>query len=256
MRSGYPAALVDKAVATGALQPGDPVVEIGPGTGKLTRELSERGLVVEAVEPDADLAAVAREIVGDAPVRFHIGTFEDAELPEGAFEAVFAATSYHWIDPDVGWSKVASLLVPDGVFALLAHVGGIKGAFDEELVDVWRRVAPAGYFQPIEDERLWAGVEERLGNVSALWSWFSRRDELARPEAATLFRDVELTREPFEGTLSIDDYLARIRTTNGYLHLTPAEQQRLEEGVTAVFEANGGVYTVGYSAVLVTARRV
>lgn len=254
VRSGYPAALVDKAVATGGLEPHDPVVEIGPGTGKLTRELVERGLVVDAIEPDAELAAVARRIVADAPVRFHIGRFEDVELPSGAFKAAFAAASYHWIDPDAGWRKVADLLEPGGMFALFGHAGGTKGAFDEELIDVWRQLGSASYFEPIEDEQLWAGVAERTGNVSELWSWLSRHD-LARSEAAELFADAQLTREPFEATSSVEDYLARIATTNGYLHLTPADRQRLEEGVTAVFEAHGGTYTTAYSAILVTARR-
>lgn len=255
VRSGYPAALVDKACAVGGLEPGDPVVEIGPGTGKLTRELVQRGLAVEGVEPDAELAAVARRIVGDAPVRFHIATFEDAELPRGAFKAVFAGASYHWIDPDVGWRKVASLLRPGGMFALLAHVGGTTGAVDEELTAVWHEVSEESRsWEPLTDEALWAGVEERMGNASELWAWFARRD-LARPEAATLFRDVEVTREPVEATMTAEQYLAQIRTTNSYLHLSPDEQRRLEEGSAAVIEAHGGTFEAGYSAVLVTALR-
>jgi SAM-dependent methyltransferase len=198
---------------------------------------------------------VARRIVSDAPVRFHIGSFEDVELPEGAFKAVFAATSYHWVDPDVGWRKVASLLEPGGMFALLSHFGGTKGAIDEELTEVWHRIAPSSYFEPIEDAKLWAGVDERMGNASDLWAGLSRRAELARPEAATLFRDVEMTREPVQGVLSTEHYLARVRTTNGYLHLAAEDQQRLEQELAAVIEAHGGSYTAGYWAVLVTARR-
>ena len=255
VRSGYPAALVDKAVATGGLEPGDPVVEIGPGTGKLTRELAGRGLAVDAVEPDAELADVARRIVGDAAVRFHITTFEDVELPEGAFKAVFAATSYHWVEPDVGWRKIAGLLEPNGMFALLSHFGGTKGAIEKELIEVWHRIAPSRYFEPIEDEKLWAGVDERRGNASDLWAWLSRRADLARPEAATLFRDVEMTREPVEGVLTTEHYLARVRTTNGYLHLAAEDQQRLEQGLAAVIDAHGGSYAARYDAVLVTARR-
>ena len=252
MRSGYPATLVDRACAT--LQPGDAVVEIGPGTGKLTRELVARGLVVDAVEPDVDLVAVARRIVPEPSVRFHIATFEDVELPPAAFRAVFAATSYHWIDPTVGWSKVASLLEPDGVLALLSHAGGMQGEMDEELVRVWRDAAPAGYWEPVADETLWAGVGERTGNVSELWSWLTRH-ELTLPEAATLFRDVDVAREPIERELPVEDYLARIRTTNSYLHLDAEEQQRLEYGLAAVIDRHGGVYPAKSFAVLVTARR-
>lgn len=253
VRLGYPAGLVDKACAVGNLAPGARVVEIGPGTGKLTRDLAARGLVIEAVEPDADLAAVARRIVSEPSVRFHIGTFEDVELPEGMFTAVFAATSYHWIDPDVGWRKVASLLEPGGVLALFGHGSGTQGPIDEEISRVWDEVTVSKW-ERIGDDAFWTGAESRVGNVSELWSWLSRH-KLARPEAATLFRDVELTREPVEHTLSVDDYIARIRTTNNYLHLGSEGRQRLEYGLAAVLEAHGGTYPARYSAVLVTARR-
>jgi SAM-dependent methyltransferase len=253
VRSGYPATLVEKALVVGGLEPGDAVVEIGPGTGKLTRELVAYGLVVDAVEPDAGLVEVARTIVPEASVRFHIGTFEEIDLPEGSFRAAFAATSYHWIDPDVGWAKVAALLEPGGLFALFGDAGGSRGPLDEEITAVWSEVTGTKW-NLIDDEAFWAGANSCLDNVSDLWSWLSRH-QLARPAAAMLFRDVELTREPVEYTLSIEDYLARIRTTNTYLHLAPEDQQRLEHGLAAVLGAHGGVLPANHFAVLVTARR-
>ncbi len=251
MRAGYPASLVEQALAIGGLEPGDPVLEIGPGTGKLTRELVTRGLVVDAVEPDADLVEVARTIVPESSVRFHIGTFEETHLPEASFRAAFAATSYHWIDPDVGWAKVAGLLEPAGMFALFGHAGGARDAIHEEITRAWDEVTESRW-NLIDDEAFWAGADSRMDNVSELWAWLSRH-ELARARAATLFRDVELTREPFEETLTVDDYLARIRTTNNYLHLTPEARQRLERSLTAVLDAHGGTYRAKYFAVLVTA---
>jgi hypothetical protein len=138
---------------------------------------------------------------------------------------------------------------------LLSHVGGIRGPLDEELVHVWRDVVPADHYEPIDDDTLWKGVESRTGNVSELWSSLTHH-RLARPEAAILFRDVEVAREPVEQTLSVEAYLARIRTTNSYLHLSAEKRQRLEDGFTAVLEAHGGTYHASNFAILVTARRV
>ena len=72
-----------------------------------------------------------------------------------------------------------------------------------------------------------------------------------------LFRseDVQLFREPLDLTLTITEYLDRIRTSNYYLHLTADEQSRLDDGLTAAIEKHGGVYPVTSSATLVTARR-
>lgn len=254
VRSGYPAALVDKACAVAGLEPGDAVVEIGSGTGKLTRELAARSLVVDAVEPDAELAEVARRIV--PPARFHIGTFEDVELPAGAYRAVFAATSFHWVDPAVGWRKVASLLEPNGVFALLSHAGGLRGELDEELVRVWREFSTSPWSrEPVDDETLWAGAEARKGNISELWSWLAAHD-LTVPEAAELFGEVELTKEPMEREMPVVDYLALIRTTNNYLHLAPEQQRGLEHAIADVVGRHGGTYPGHGYAVLVTARRI
>jgi len=252
VRSGYPAVLVEKACAAAGLQPGDAVVEIGCGTGKLTRELAALGLIVDAVEPDPELAEVARRIVPSA--RLHIGTFENVELP-GVYRAVFAATSFHWVDPAVGWRKVASLLEAGGVFALLSHVRGLRGALDEELVRVWHEFSTTTWSrEPVDDETLWAGAEERKDNVSALWAWLVAHD-LAVPEAAELFSDVELTKNAVRREMSVEDYLARIRTTNNYLHLSSERRQGLEHALAAVLERHGGRYPGHGYAVLVTARR-
>jgi 2-polyprenyl-3-methyl-5-hydroxy-6-metoxy-1,4-benzoquinol methylase len=59
-RPTYPGELIDHACRAGGLAPGDRVLEIGCGTGQLTRSLAERGLSVTAVEPGANLVALAR----------------------------------------------------------------------------------------------------------------------------------------------------------------------------------------------------
>jgi SAM-dependent methyltransferase len=252
VRPDYPAALVDRACA--GLAAGATVVEIGCGTGKLTRDLVARGLRVEAVEPDADLVAVARRVVPDDSVRFHQATFEDVELPEESFPAVFAATSFHWVDPGIGWRKVARLLEPGGFFALLTHAGGIQGDLDEQLVEIWRD-ATGGDWHPRDDQTLWAGADARLENVSELWSWLCHHHELAVPEAAQLFEPAEVIREPLDRDIPLDDYLARIRTTNNYLHMDDERRQRLEQGLTEVLRAHGGVYPSRTFGTLVTSRR-
>ncbi|MEM7807813.1 MAG: 16S rRNA (adenine(1518)-N(6)/adenine(1519)-N(6))-dimethyltransferase RsmA [Planctomycetota bacterium] len=57
--------LVRLIADAGQLEPGDHVIEVGPGTGTLTDELLDRGAKVLAVEIDRDLAAAARDRLGD-----------------------------------------------------------------------------------------------------------------------------------------------------------------------------------------------
>src|ERR1700712_1492679 len=123
-RPGYPQELVDAAIEAGRLDGGPRILEIGSGTGKLTELLVGRGLRVHAVEPGANLTAAARRRLGaTAAVRFDETTFEDANLPEGAYDAIFSATAFHWVEPQVGWAKAARTLAPGGLLALLTHIG-------------------------------------------------------------------------------------------------------------------------------------
>ncbi len=84
-RRGYPDELIDAVFRAGALSAGDRVVEVGCGTGLLTASLAARGLVVDAVDPGANMIRLAERRVGDnAAVRFHRGRFEEVTLPHGA----------------------------------------------------------------------------------------------------------------------------------------------------------------------------
>src|SRR5580704_13805053 len=96
-RPSYPDELVDQACTD--LAAGDPVLEVGCGTGQLTRSLVARGLQVTAVDPGSRLLALAAEQVDG--VRFVHAPFETAELSDGHFRAVFSASAFHWPNPDV-----------------------------------------------------------------------------------------------------------------------------------------------------------
>src|SRR5579859_121879 len=111
-RPTYPDVLVDRACARAELEPGSPVLEVGCGTGQLTRSLLARGLRVTAVEPGSRLIARARErVAGAGEVEFVPSRLEDAVLPAASFRAVFSASAIHWVDPDVSWRRAAEVLV-------------------------------------------------------------------------------------------------------------------------------------------------
>jgi ubiquinone/menaquinone biosynthesis C-methylase UbiE len=254
VRLGYPEALVDAACSVAGLGPGSRVVEVGCGTGKLTRALAGRGLEVDAVDPGPSLVAVARRRVGDAPVRFHLGRFEDVELPDATFEAVFSATAFHWVDPRVGWAKAARLLRPEGTLALLTHVGGWLLELEPEFLAAWREVFPeAALWAARDSETLWRGVEERRANVSEVWAWLSKR-EIARPEAADLFGDVRVESVQIEIEETGEEMLEVVRTTSAYLRLDDDRRHVLERRLTGIIEQAGGIYRSTMFATLVTAQ--
>lgn len=253
VRPSYPAALVDAACDRARLGPGSRVLEIGCGTGQLTEMLVARGLDIDAVDPGAQLIEGARRRVGDGAVRFHLGRFEDVELPPASFEAVFSGTAFHWVDPTVGWGKVATLLAPGGVLALLQT--GLPALVREFDRAVWQSALPDGGAWPATDAfDVWREAEARCDNVSALWSWLVRHD-LQHPQAADLFDSVQVLTVPVPVEDTTERYLELIATTSTWLRLDLDRRAVLDRSVQELFASVGGMNRWVDSGLLVTARR-
>lgn len=123
VRPGYPAELFGDLVDISGLADGAPVLEVGCGTGQATRPLAERGCDVTAVEPGSGLAELARRRVAEFPnVDVEVSTFEAWNDRNRRFHLVVAASSWHWVDPAVGWPRVHEVLNPDGWMAILGNV--------------------------------------------------------------------------------------------------------------------------------------
>jgi SAM-dependent methyltransferase len=99
------------------LGPGTKVLEIGPGTGQATRRLLGLGArPLVGIEPDPALAELLRERLGDR-IEIRESTLEDADL-EDDFDVAAAASSFHWVDEDVGLARIHVALRPGGWVAL------------------------------------------------------------------------------------------------------------------------------------------
>ena len=262
VRRGYPDALVDAALLRGGLAAGSPVVEVGCGTGKLTESLAGRGLAVEAVDPGARMIEVAhRRVGGSSLVRFHVGRFEEVDLPDGSFDAVFSATAFHWIDPAVGWRKAARLLRPGALLALLTHrtvADERTAAVDAGFRQLWAEYTPdTAAWPPLRDgETLLADAEGQRDNVSEVWDGLhDGRHGLAVPEAAELFEAAEVRTESETVEETAEQALALLRTTSTYLRIDRSRQPAFEEDVHALFAAQGGAVSFPLLTVLVTALR-
>jgi ubiquinone/menaquinone biosynthesis C-methylase UbiE len=133
-RPGYPAEIVEFLVATAGVGPGSAVLEVGCGTGQLTKDLARYGFDLTAIDIGPAMIAAARRHVGESAISFQVCPFEDFVSAEGAFDLVVSATAFHWIDPEIKFSKPARLLRPGGWLALLA----IGERYDEPLATALR----------------------------------------------------------------------------------------------------------------------
>ncbi len=129
-RPDYPAGIVDW------LLEGHPrrMVELGAGTGKLTRALVGRVGSLVAVEPDAGMRAAFAQVLPDVDVL--PGSGEHIPLDNHSAEAVVASQAWHWVDPERAVPEVARVLRPGGRLGLLWNTPDQRLGWVRELGEI------------------------------------------------------------------------------------------------------------------------
>ena len=154
-RPGYPADAVLWLVGE---MPCD-VVDLGAGTGKLTRSLAALGHHVVAVEPLGEMLDRLRAAIPG--VTAVAGSAESMPLPDGAADVVACAQAFHWFDQEPALAEIARVLRPDGRIALVWNVRDERVPWVSELSDamVGRTGVDRGAAAPIEQSGLYGTVE-------------------------------------------------------------------------------------------------
>jgi SAM-dependent methyltransferase len=111
-RPGWP----EEVTSVGGLPRDSDVVDLGAGTGKLTRVLAGRFALVTAVEPDASMRAVCSRATTCR--RVVEGCAEAIPLADASVDAVFCADAFHWFDWPVAVREIARVLRPAGLLVL------------------------------------------------------------------------------------------------------------------------------------------
>jgi SAM-dependent methyltransferase len=261
-RPAYPDDLIDQACEIGGLGPGATVLEIGCGTGQLTRSLLARGLRVTAIEPGERLIARARDQLANVgEVEFLHRRLEEAPRPNAQYAAAFCASAIHWVDPNVSWRTIADALVDGGTLALVSYFGlqePLSAGDQQALRAALTRVAPAlaAEWPTYRDlNGALEGVAQRRGNVSEVWAWLSGY-ELARGYAAELFDDTQVTAVPTFAEHTADALNALLGTMSFSARLSPRQRDALHAETHALHQKLGRPIHSSTVACLVTARRV
>ena len=98
------------------------VLDIGCGTGDIARRLAPLVDHVDAVDFSAGMIESARQLPGGAAsnVRWIIGAVEDAPLV-APYALITAGESLHWMDWEIVLPRLADVLSPNGVVAILGR---------------------------------------------------------------------------------------------------------------------------------------
>lgn len=112
-RPSYPEAAVDWLLPAGSPR----VLDLGAGTGKLTRLIAARGIDVTAVDPSAGMLEQLQAVLPDVPALQ--GSAEEIPLEDNSVDAVVMAQAWHWVDVPRASAEVARVLTPGGRLGLV-----------------------------------------------------------------------------------------------------------------------------------------
>ncbi|MFI9553088.1 class I SAM-dependent methyltransferase [Nonomuraea endophytica] len=230
VRPGYPDELFADLVSVTGVDEQSSVLEVGCGSGQATRSLAALGCSVTAVEQGTEMAALAsRRLVGFRNVEVERSTFEEWDDRGRRFDVLVAASSWHWVDPSIGWRRAHDVLNPGGWMALLGNIVVRRPGEPEvyaETADLHERFCPGnpGWgHPPLEDDvrttdEGWGLVDDPgdlFGPTIVRWyptvQWFDGDGFADLLRSTSLYRRLDRdVREPL-----LDAIAERIRTRMG-----------------------------------------
>jgi SAM-dependent methyltransferase len=223
-RPSYPPEAIDWLLMRTGAGLDDTIVDLGAGTGKLTRLLVPSGARIIAVEPLPEMRALigAGEAID--------GTAEAIPLADGAAALVTVAQAFHWFDLDRALPEIHRVLRPGGCLALVWNMRDLE--------------------DPVQ-----RGVEDLLapyrGRLRA-----QREGKWRAPFAASpLFGDPETAEFRYEQSFTADDLQDRVASTSFVAAMSEEERRPLLDQVRALVADRDEPFPFPYVTEVIVSRR-
>ena len=238
MRPTYVKDLYEDVIRFIGLDGSKSALEIGMGTGQATLPFLQTGCKLTAIELGESLAAYcANKFSSYDTFRIIHGDFETVPLEDNSYDLIYAATAFHWISEDTGYTKVFKLLKSGGTVALFwNHPVPGEGAF-------------AAAIQAVHDKHD-APSQSSVHSVS---------DEncFAITETMKKYGFIDVAYKLYHNTrfLSASQYMALLNTYSDHRAKQEENRIQLEKELTDVINRFGGVLDVHDTMDLYLARK-
>ncbi|MGB3236787.1 MAG: class I SAM-dependent methyltransferase [Geitlerinemataceae cyanobacterium] len=225
IRPKYPEKIVHRAIELAQLPANAKILEIGCGPGIATIDFARSGFSLLCLEPNWDMCQIARRNCQPYPdVAISNTAFEEWQPDGTRFDAVLAATSFHWVSAAVRYRKAAEVLSENGALILLWNVVPHPPLETHPILQpIYRKYAPSlmpeGSIET-DDENM------KIFGKSAIGSGY--------------FQDLKVDRLLYEITYSTEDYLMLLGTLSPYLELEPSHRDSLFSELRETIEENLG----------------
>ena len=233
-RPRYPQALIQQVVALAQLSPRAEILEVGCGPATATVAFAQLGFSMLCLEPNLAFCKLAQQNCNQYPnVEIQNISFEEWVLKADKFDAVLAATSFHWIPPEIGCPKAAEALQEDGYLILLWNKE-LQPSYEvyQCLSEIYPVYAPS--LARYEDEETQAKILQGLGQMVT---------------DSGQFKDLVFGSVESEVTYTVDTYLTLLNTYSPYLKLETQRKDALFEALRNRIECNfGGSLQLSYTS--------
>ena len=232
-RPGYAPALLAWLKEKYTLAPGKVIADMGSGTGIFTQSLLSTGATVYAVEPNAEMRAIAEGQFRGLPNFISVPRPAEAtSLPEHAFDLITAAQAFHWFDPERFNNEAERLLKPSGEVVLIWNMKVESSPFVQAYAELLRQYCPAF-------KGFGGGIKERLGEVQAFFA--------TPPETRS-----------FDNPL-VDDrtrFLTGVASSSYALKIGELNYEAFQQGLHALFDrfAKNGLLTIANQSLVFAGR--
>jgi SAM-dependent methyltransferase len=226
-RPEYPADAVAWLAHELDLGAGRTVLDLGAGTGKLTRALVQTGAHVIAVEPGEQMLAQLRRVLPD--VESMLGAAEAIPLGDASVDGVAIGSAFHWFRHEEAVPELHRVLRPGGAVALVWNSRDRERPLQQEIGELLKP-----FFPP---DRPAVGRSAKALDESPL------------------FGPVEQRTFPFAQQLDADGVVDRIASVS-FIAAAPAEQRaELDRKLREVVAAHGGRVEFSYLTEVYVSRR-
>lgn len=213
---------------------GTNALEIGSGSGQATEWFLSHGYEVTCCEISEEFCAFLNEKYKNYPISVHNKPFEDFKGEKESFDLIFSATAFHWVDRDIGFNKLYSLLKKGGTAALFWNVP--YGAYDNEALfnDIQKAYG---------SDRKWEDApREKYGFCKEYLEKYN-------------FSDVE--KHIFRGVRKLDSqqYLSLLETYSDHKAMEKEKKEKLYKNIASAIENHGGYINILDNIELYLARR-
>ncbi|WP_271254961.1 class I SAM-dependent methyltransferase [Pseudanabaena sp. Chao 1811] len=228
VRPRYPSEIINRTLQLAQLPPQAKILELGCGPAIATVNFAKLGFWLLSLEPNLEAATLAKQNCAEYPqVEIQNLAFEEWELERDRFDAVLAATSWHWLDPAIAYEKSAVALKAKGVLILLWNTPPQLDEQTYQLVDeIYQSIAPS--------IPLYARHEGRKTHQADFLKFSQTIMD------SGYFHHLSYDSSVYKVTYSLDDYLLLLSTLSPYIVLTEETRISLFAKLREVLYRNRG----------------